>query len=274
MSCRDWRSVALGTRHIQRQTLTAYEGMPGKKVAHEQWLQRRFATEAREEFEAWLVIRNRLVELTSVIDHKSTLIDHSRTGRGLVLLTLHFDSFFLGASFLAKEGGSYNFMASSITHDPRVDVAVQNHFETKYRSLEAHLNGGKIVNMEDGMRPFYRMLDKHQTLIILGDSPPLQSEPTDSDIVVNFLGAKRRLAGGALRMAQATKSDIGAYLCYYQSPGQYKVEVCNPMPADDLQSIQNVYDFFSRAIVADPGLWWGADLLPSMPIEKDNPSSS
>ena len=116
------------------------------------------------------------------------------------------------------------------------------------------------------MRPFYKMLSHGETLIVLGDSPPLQAEATDTDMVVNFLGAKRRLAGGALRMAQSTHSDIGAYLCYYDGQGKYRVEVCPPGSSHDHQSVQNIYDFFSRAILSDPGLWWGADLLPSMPL--------
>lgn len=266
--CRDWRSVALKTRHIKRQTLAAYKLFPGVISSAEKaaWLGQRFATEAREEFEARLVVARRVSELNCSLHPKNALTAHGQSGRGLVLLTLHFDSFFLGAGFLARSGKPFNFMASAITQDPRVDIAVQNHFEAKYRGLEAYLNGGKKANMEGGMRPFYKMLAKHQTLIVVGDSPPLGADSSDTDIVVNFLGAKRRLAGGALRMAQSTDSDIGAYLCYYVDKGNYRVEICPPAPASDPQSVQNIYDFFSRAILSDPGLWWGADLLPSMPV--------
>ena len=272
VSSRDWRSVALGTRHIHRQSLEAYlrlEKSPedGNKTV---WRKARFATEAREEFEARLVVRNRLNELDCTFLPASAQAVCARQERGLVLLTPHFDSFFLGAGFLARAGGPINFMASAITHDPRVDTAVQKHFETKYRSLETHLNGGKIVNMEDGMRPFYRMLERKETLIVLGDSPPLQPELSDADLVVNFLGATRRLAGGALRLAQSTDSNLGAYVCNYQSPGHYIVEVCPIGPANDPQTVQRIYDFFSAAILKNPGLWWGSDLLPSMPLELDS----
>ncbi|OYT92809.1 MAG: hypothetical protein CFE43_07015 [Burkholderiales bacterium PBB3] len=231
------------------------------------WQKARFATEAREEFEAWLVIKNRLNELNCTFLPASAQETCSKRDRGLVLLTPHFDSFFLGAAFLARAGGSINFMASAITHDPRVDTAVQEHFEGKYRGLEAHLNGGKIVNMEDGMRPFYRMLERKETLIVLGDSPPLQPELSDADLAVNFLGAVRRLAGGALRLAQSTDSNLGAYVCNYKSPGNYVVEMCPIGLASDPQTVQRIYDFFSAAILKNPGLWWGSDLLPSMPLE-------
>ena len=264
---RDWRSIALGKRHIEQQSILAYALLPGIVSGEPQKLtKQRFETESREEFEAWLVVRKRLNELSCIPTHPAELGTSQNNGQGLVLLTLHLDSFFLGAGFLARNGRPINFMASAITHDSRVDIAVQNHFAVKYRSLEDYLNGGKIVNMEGGMRPFYRMLERNQTLIVLGDSPPLTPEPSDSDMVVNFLGEKRRLAGGALRLAQATHSNIGAYLCYYCGPGQYRVEVCPPGPALQPQTIQNIYDFFSQAILKDPGRWWGADLLPNMPI--------
>lgn len=267
--CRDWRSVALKTRHIKRQTLAAYGLLPGNPTRTEKaiWLGQRFATEAREEFEARLVAAKRMDELRHSHHPSDRLLIPERSGRGLVLLTLHFDSFILGGGFLAQSGRTFNFMSSAITHDPRLDTAVQNHFEAKYRGLEAYLNGGKIVDMESGMRPFYKMLAKHQVLIILGDSPPLKAAPSDTDMVVDFLGEKRRLAGGALRIAQSTDSDIGAYLCYYVGKGEYRVEICPPRPANEPHSVQGIYDFFSRAILKDPGLWWGADLLPSMPKE-------
>lgn len=169
---------------------------------------------------------------------------------------------------MARAGGPINFMASEITQDRRVTTAVQDYFEAKYRGLEKYLNGGKIVNMEDGMRPFYRMLQRKETLVVLGDSPPLQPDPSEADVVVNFLGARRRLAGGALRLAQATDSDIGAYVCNYESPGRYSVKVSQIGSPHEIQTIQQIYDFFSTEILRNPGLWWGADLLPSMPEEQ------
>ena len=267
---RDWRSVALGTRHIYRQSYAALGLLPNNPSDKDRktWRANRFATEAREEFEACLVVKNRLRELKCTFLPATASQTCFSPERGLVLLTPHFDSFFLGAGFLAKAGGTINLMASAITHDPRVDVAVQIHFETKYRGLELYLNGGQIVNMERGMRPFYRMLERRETLIVLGDSPPLQPEKNDTDLVTNFLGAKRRLAGGALRLAQSTDSNLGAYVCRYESPGCYVVEVCEIGPARDPKTIQRVYDFFSTAILKNPGLWWGSDLLASMPVEQ------
>jgi lauroyl/myristoyl acyltransferase len=261
---RDWRSVALGFRHIRRQSLEGYKHLPtgGSAALYKRWSNERFAAEAREEFEARLVVAHRVEELKCTF--KPTDADQIcrlNNSRGLMLLTLHFDSFFVGAAFLARSGATINFMSSSVTHDPRVDAAVQDHFDSKYRGLERYLNDGSIVNMEDGLRPFYRMLERHETLIVLGDAPAV---PNGVSMTVEFLGHHRKMAGGALRLAERTGSDIGGYLCHHRGGGHYELEVCRIGPASDPASIQHVYDFFSDAITKDPGLWWAVDLLPDM----------
>lgn len=260
---RDWRSVAIGYRHVKNKSIEGYRLLPlivtDSQLA--KWRNQRFAVEAREEFEARLVAARRVPHLSCTSNPPGGEGVCNTTRKGLLLLTMHYDSFFLGAAFLARSGARINFMASAITHDPRVDRAVQDHFEAKYRGMEHYLNGGAIVNMEEGMRPFYRMLERNDTLIVLGDSPALPNSPS---MTVNFLGQNRLLAGGALRLAQRTDSDIGGYLCHHRGGGNYELEVCPIGPADDPQTIQRIYDFFSAAILKNPGHWWAADLLPDM----------
>ena len=262
-SGRDWRSVALGFRHIRRQSLLAYEEFAGTAGQRQQWCRQRFETESRDEFEAQLLAARRLDELNcTFVPPDLTGLCANRT-RGLVLLTPHFDSFYLGIAFLAQaSGGRINSMSSAVSHDPRVEPAVSRHFEEKYRSLEHYLNGGKVPDIEDGMRPFYRMLERKETLVVLGDAPVL---PNGAELSVNFLGARRLLAGGALRLAEKTGSDIGGFVCRMERPGHYVVEWCEPGPAGDPKTLQRVYDLFNQAIAAAPGRWWGADLLPNMP---------
>jgi lauroyl/myristoyl acyltransferase len=261
---KDWRSVALGHKHIRKQSMEGYGQMPllVSKAVRSAWTKERFEVEAREEFEAWLIAARRVQELNC--NCKTHPGDTSSPGRkrGQVLLTLHFDSFFMGAAFLAKSGEAINFMSSSITHDPRVHSSVQSHFETKYRGIEHYLNGGRVIDMEEGMRSFYRMLERNETLIILGDAPAVAMAPA---IDVNFLGRNRRLAAGALRLAQRTGSDLGAYLCMHRGGGKYELVTLPARSADDPQTITQIYDFFSAAILEKPGRWWAVDLLPAMP---------
>jgi len=262
-SGRDWRSVALGFRHIRRQSLLAYEEIGGSTSQRKQWCKQRFVTEARDEFEAQLLTARRLHELNCTFEPTGIGTLFANRSRGLVLLTPHFDSFYLGIAFLAQATGTrVNSMSSAVSSDPRADRAVSKHFEQKYRSLETYLNGGKVPNIEDGMRPFYRMLERNETLVVLGDAPVL---PNGATLNVTFLGGQRTLAGGALRLAQKSGSDIGGFVCRMVRPGHYAVAWCEAGPANDPKSLQRVYDLFNRSILAAPGRWWGADLLPHMP---------
>jgi lauroyl/myristoyl acyltransferase len=274
---RDWRSVALETRHIQRQSMAGYAQLPnpGTEAQRAQWCQQRFATEARDEFEAQLVAARRLHALQCTFLPAGSEILTNNSDRGLVLLTPHFDSFYLGIAFLAQASGKrLNSMSSAVTKDPRVTPAVGLHFDRKYRGLEQYLHGGKVPDMEGGLRPFYRMLERRETLVVLGDAPVL---PNGVSMEVDFLGARRMLAGGALRLAQQTGSDLGAFICRYVRPGQYALEICAAGPADDPQTLTRVYAFMGQHIAQDPGLWWASDLLPHMtpvePIEAKNASA-
>lgn len=269
---RDWRSVALGFRHIRHQSRAAYALLPGSAKQKKRWCQQRFETEARDEFEAQLVAARRLGELRCefVPAELEDLCIHRP--RGLVLLTPHFDSFYLGSAFLARATGRrINSMSSAVSRDPRVDPKVSQHFENKYRGLEQYVNGGQVLDMEVGLRPFYRMLDRHETLIVLGDAPVL---PSGVSMVVDFLGTRRVMAGGALRLAQHTGSDLGGYVCRYLGPGRYALEICPIGPANDPETVARIYQFFDQRILAQPGLWLAADLLLHMPASPEKPGRS
>ena len=264
---RDWRSMALGMRHIQRQALAGYHLLPlqASDAQRQRWSRERFVIEARDEFEARLTAAGRLDALRCrhVFPPGGSFVGLTpERGRGLLLLTPHFDSFFLGVAFAARGGARVNLMSSAVTHDARVDRAVQQHFSAKYRGLEPYLNGGRVLDMEAGIRPFYRMLEQGETLVVLGDAPVL---PQGVATQVDFLGASRLLAGGALRMAQKADCDLGGYICRMERPGEYAMEWCEPGPANDPETVRRVYALFTRAIEQSPGHWWASDLLPAMP---------
>ncbi|MBK7509072.1 MAG: hypothetical protein IPI16_13500 [Comamonadaceae bacterium] len=158
-----------------------------------------------------------------------------------MLLTPHFDSFYLGIAFLAQASGArINSMSSDIVQDSRVDPAVGRHFDRKYRGLEHYLNGGMVLDIEAGLRPFYRMLQNHETLVVLGDAPVL---PNGASMTVDFLGAQRLIAAGALRLAQRSGSDLGGYVCRYLEQGRYELEMCPAGPSDDPETIGRIYRF-------------------------------
>ncbi len=260
---KDWRSMALGFRHIWRQTERSLQLMfPATSTYQRQkWRAGRYAAEARDEYDAQLIAQKKIDAFTCVM-HPSSLanIAHDRK-TGLLLLTPHYESALIGIPFLARCGGKINCMTSSVTHDPRVDPAVKAHFDKKYRGLEQYTNSGKFIDMELGMRPFYRMLEAHETLVVLADAPTSSQGVSQ---LVKFVGATRQLAGGALRMALATNSEISGYLCRCIGPGQYEMYLHPPMSANDPMAIQSIYDFFSKVLYQDPGGWWAVDLLNHM----------
>jgi lauroyl/myristoyl acyltransferase len=137
---------------------------------------------------------------------------------------------------------------------------VRDYFTRKYQGLAAYLNGGSVMDMERGLKPFYRMLNNAETVIVLADAPRL---PHGVPMDVDFLGERRVLAGGALRMAQHTDSDLGCFVCRHRGGGHYELALSVIGPARDPSTVAQVYDFFSHAILADPGRWWASDLLPT-----------
>lgn len=260
----DWRSVALGHRHVAARTLQAFRELApaaGERQL-QAWLQQRYEAEARDEFEARWVAEGHTQALGCRVAPAGATRALVARPRGLVLLTAHYHSFILGIVFLARSGARVNAIKSTVTHDPRVEPAVSKHFEAKYAGLERHLNGGRLVDIEAGVRPIYRMLERGEVVVVLADAPVL---PNGARVEVPFLGERRALAGGAVRIARHTGSDLGAFVCTASGPRQYTLALSAIGPARERASVETAYGFLSEAILRDPGGWWAADLLPDMP---------
>lgn len=269
---RDWRSMALGTRHIARQSAAGYRILRPQATEQElqSLVQERFRAESLEEFEGCLMAAGRVAGIRHEVTPSDFTDICKQQDRGLVLLTPHFDSFWLGTVFLAQAGMKVNAMTSAVTHDHRVIAAVQQHFYKKYRGMERLLNGGRMLNMEEGLRPFYQMLERKECLVILADAP---ATVNSSAATPYFLGCRRRLAGGALRLARKTGSDLGAFVCRYLKPGRYLLKGGPIVDAHDPQAFDQVYRYLSDEIAAAPGRWCAADMLPLMtPVDNGAPS--
>lgn len=266
---RDWRSVALGFRHVRAQSALGYRHLApaASETTVRQWVHERFVAEARDEYEARLVAAHRVDGLEVALAPPDALQRLKQRERGLVLLTPHYQSFFIGVAFLARSGARVNGMSSAVTQDPRVDPAVQRHFDAKYRGLERYMNGGRVIDFETGTRQFYQMLNDKEIVVILADAPPL---PGGATMQVEFLGGRREVAGGPLRMAQRTDSDIGCFVCRHVAGARYHLELGPMGRGDDPGTWSNAYRFLSDAITRDPGGWWAADLLPSMRLHPED----
>jgi lauroyl/myristoyl acyltransferase len=262
---RDWRSLALGWRHVYRQSAVGFRRLYPDldDAALGGLVRKRFETESREEFEGQLIAAGRVAELHCDSAPEEFLNACRRRERGLVLLTPHFDSFTLGIVFLGQMGIKVNAISSEVTADPRVAAAVRKHFHDKYRGMERWMNGGRILDQEAGLRPFYQMLKHRECLVVLADTPATEGA---ARIQPTFMGRPRALAGGALRMATHTGSDLGAFTCRYLGPAHYRLEGGPIGLAAEHASAESAYGFLSTAIDADPGRWWAADLLPAMAL--------
>ena len=261
---RDWRSVALGTRHVSRQSVTGYRTLfpDASDTLLQALVRERYATESREEFEGRLIVAGRVVQLNYRIHPDQFVQACLQRERGLLLLTPHFDSFMLGIAFLGMAGVKINVMTSAVTNDPRVSPAVSRHFFKKYRGMERMMNGGRMLDREDGIRPFYQMLERGECLVVLADAP---ATDVGTIVTTQFLGSQRRLADGALRMACKTGSDMGAFVCQFEKAGHYRLVGGPILDAADPLALSEAYRFLSEEILASPGRWWAVDLLPDMP---------
>lgn len=261
---RDWRSVALRNRNVELASAQGYRALfpEADEAALKEMVGERFMTESREEFEGALIAAGRAAELHREIVPDAFLRACLNRDRGLVLLTPHFDSFTLGIVFLGLAGVRINAMSSSVILDARVAPGAQRHFINKYRGMERLMNGGRVLDQEEGLKPFFRMLENKECLVVLADAPASSQGAYEH---VEFMGAKRSLAGGALRMARRTDSELGAFVSRFDGAGRYRVEGSPILDAADADAANTIYGFLTREILASPGRWWAADMLPLMP---------
>ncbi|MEM7020905.1 MAG: hypothetical protein AAF512_26630, partial [Pseudomonadota bacterium] len=259
----DWRSLTLRERYLWKST---FNSMRLLRPTESPWSWRlkttqRFIHNAREEWEASMFDRRPMDFLLqhSVVNGVQAVLDAQREGRGVVLLTSHYDSFAIGIILLGMQGLRIHAVGTAIIEQPEVHPDIRNFYWRKYRGVERYLNGGKIIHYQHSIKYFYRVLEQGDVVMIQGDLPA-----TKSAINVPFLDKRRKMAPGVLRMARKTNSLVGAFLCLHRGVGKYHVDCCpltsisSLSPEDDLRL---AYDFLSSYIKREPERWWAADLL-------------
>jgi len=259
---REWRSIALGQRYIRAAAKQAMKQiMPGLQDTKITKLTRqRFEGNSREEFETYLIIKDRIEELSFSIHGLKGMLEQSRQGRGVVLLTMHFDSFILGIVFLGMNGLKVNVMTSDVVENPLVNGCVRHFFYMKYRGMERYLNGGRAVHVEQNLKVFYKALLNGECVVVLADLP---AKDNDQRIWMQFLGQERAFLSGAFRLARRTKSAIAGFICQWEGGCKYRVTLSDCIPPEEVNeaSYQQVYAFLETAIQNRPERWWASDLL-------------
>jgi lauroyl/myristoyl acyltransferase len=195
----------------------------------------------------------------SRIDCLDHLLAHKRDGKGLVLVSCHFDSFCMGMVLMGMKGLKVNVINTAMIEDQRIQKDVRNFFQKKYRAMESRMNG-RMPYYQTEMNYFYRVLEKGEIVTLMGDIPGSRST-----LSLNFLGKGFKVPLGAWNLARKTGSLVGAYVCIRESLGKYRV-VCIPPyapdPDDPLKTLKPVYSFMEAWISKYPHRWVSSDLLP------------
>lgn len=261
----DWRTVALRQHFVAERTRAAVrEIWPGATATQiEQQVRRRFLCAAQEELDGHYFALDAPMQRECVFDGLAELQAAARQG-GMVILTLHFDTTLMGVVQLGRQGLCLNLMTSAIVEDARVPAVVQRFFRRKYEGIARHLNGGHYWHSETHMRDFYRALQRGEGAVVLCEAPASQRREA---FMTDFLGRQRAFMRGALRMAEKTGAAVVGMICTRVEGERYRITlspVYTPGTATTIEEgMQAVYGFLSRAVQADPGRWWAADLLPS-----------
>lgn len=264
---RDWVSLAHAQPHVAEQTRRALaELVPADQV--EGALRERYRTLAREEFETRLLARRGLAAFDVQSDAALDALAQRPAGCGLLLLTAHFDNYLLGVAALAARGERVHLAVSDVVSDPRLHPAIRRHFELKYAGAQQLLNGGRIWRIEQHTRHCYRALKAGEVVVMLTDAPALSPE---AGVWLPWLGRRRAVAQGALRMAAGTGCALGGVICRHLGGRRHALEL-SPLhpPAADEAALEAdhavVFAFLEQHIRQALGHWWGMHLLPHYPL--------
>ena len=260
----DWRSVAIGFRYIRSRTWQAMgmirpeKGRLWKMVKTAQ----RFVHNSREEWQACLFSRDVMGKINrqSKVEGIEGLLAIQASGRGMVMVGCHLDSFCMGMVLMGMKGLRVNVINTIGIEDERIHPDVRAFYQKKYRAMERRMNG-RMEYHETNMAYFYEALERGETVCLMGDVPG-----SKSDVFIPFLGTWLRMPVGAWHMAKRTGSLVGGFVCIHEGVGRYRV-VNLPPREIDLQSPQKtlipIYRFLEDSIRRMPDRWVAADLLPA-----------
>lgn len=269
---RDWAEMALGFTYIAERTAQAYREIhpEADEASIQKWVTERYQTVAREELDGALAIAGRVDELNVDLTPIRQALAQREAGRGLVVTMSHHDSFFMAMLALARCGVRAHLMISDVVFDERVHPTLRAFTKAKYDTYVSLMNGGRFLPASAATRNFFHdeLLAGH-VLLVVTDTPA--EKQAHKGTWVSWLGKRRKMADGALRMAIATGSQMMAMRVRHERPGVQtwsSSAVVDPQEFNGLMpdaQREAVYGplvlFMEEAIRADTGRWSAAHLL-------------
>ncbi|MCU7835189.1 MAG: lysophospholipid acyltransferase family protein [gamma proteobacterium symbiont of Taylorina sp.] len=256
----EWRSLSTGQKFVRKQTWHAitYLRQDSNILSKLFITMSRFVVNSREEWEACYFSSHSMQKIldNSTFKGLEAVLNAQQSGRGIVLLTPHFDSYCTGMVLMGMKSLHLNAMKTDAIFDPRVNPAIQKYFSNKFVSMEQFFNGGRIVADTDDKRFFYKALQNNECVVIGADLPAVGK----SALNIPFLGGIRKMAPGPMRLAKKTNSLIAGFVCLYKEPGKYQLEFSPLYDAED-EELNKIYQFFESNIRAMPQRWWVSDLF-------------
>jgi hypothetical protein len=265
---RDWAELSVGIRYIAERTANASNQLWPKLKAAE-IVEKRYQAISKEEWHGNILALGSLRGLHCNLDSLQHMLSKASPQKGLVVLTAHFDSFIVGMVGLGLCGRKTSVTTSNIYEHEQVHPAVGAFFERKYKGAETFLNGGKFMHVETSLRAFYRALLRKETVVVVADLPATQE---GSGVCLPWLGQSRKLANGGFRMALETDSQICAMVCSTNSEGEVSwlcSDVYDPESSADYET--QLFQFFEKCILENPGKWWASHLLQDYPVQALEP---
>lgn len=255
---RDWAELALGFSYIGERTAQAAARIWPHEDA-KQMVRERYISVAREEWHAALIHKHKLSSLHFDLCNLRHMLEGRQPDRGLVVLTAHFDSFIVGMIGLGMCGEATSVTTSNVYQNPQVHPDVQRFFDLKYQRAAQYMGGGKFLHVETSLNSLAKALRRHETVVVVADAP---SATQENSVCISWMGKRRRLANGAIRLAQSTHSLVCAMVCITDHRGHVRW-LCSDIhdPETDQASFQKCFEHLESAILSYPGRWWAAHLL-------------
>lgn len=255
----EWRTLALGHGYVRDATRLAMQEIhrqSGSYASASLATWGRFVCSSKEEYDAQRLGRMNFEAVKWESEGLDAIISATRAGRGVVLMTGHFDSLYVGLVLLARQGVRVNLMSSKVMGDPRVPAPIQKFFRNKTDALVRELDPGQVLSFEDGMHTFVKALRRGEVVVIACDGPTTTSKHGSA---VRFLGNNYVMAPGPEFLARAADADISMYACVRQANGAFRLGFSTPLSVSN-GGVQRAFDCLNEKILRHPQCWWAADL--------------